>query len=82
MAHCVLWEEADWQFAIDTIQVHAAFIRGDYSSAATELRNREKVLGTTLDFRRDLRIRYVPKADEGTPASVTAMDDYRKMLEA
>jgi hypothetical protein len=26
---------------------------------ATELRNREKMLGTTMDFRRDLRIRYV-----------------------
>jgi len=29
---------------------------------ATELRNREKVLGSTIDSRRDLRIRYTEPA--------------------
>jgi hypothetical protein len=31
---------------------------------ATELRNREKVLGTTLDYRRDLRIMYTQPGSE------------------
>jgi hypothetical protein len=36
---------------------------------ATELRNREKVLGTTIDSRRDLRIRYT---DPRRPRSRTS----------
>ncbi len=40
-----------------TALVAAAFHGGDTRSAA-ELRQREKVLGTTMDSRRDLRIRY------------------------
>jgi hypothetical protein len=86
MPHCVLWSESDWQFALDTAQVAAAFHAGDLRLAA-ELRAREKVLGTTADARRDLRIRYADAGDtdedgvsEEDAGSVTAMDDYRRMV--
>lgn len=79
MPHCCLWEEEDWQFAIDTAAVAAVFHGGEVR-IATELRNREKVMGTTVDFRRDLRIRYVEPTKE-VPAGVTALDEYRKMME-
>lgn len=59
MPHCVLWREEDWQFALATAFVADLSFRG-VTGASTEMRNREKVLGTTRDFRRDLRIRYVP----------------------
>ena len=62
MPHCVLWSEADWAFALSTAVVADDFFRGN-AKAAAELRQREKVLGTTFDARRDLRIRYV--APEG-----------------
>lgn len=79
MPHCVLWGEAEWDFALDAIELAAQFHAGN-ERVATELRNREKVLGTTGDFRRDLRIRYVePKPDNETPASVAKMDDYRDL---
>ena len=45
---------------------------------AAELRNREKVLGTTLDYRRDLRIRYTEPASS-PPAGVTNLDQYRDL---
>ena len=45
---------------------------------ATELRNREKVLGTTIDSRRDLRIRYTEPASS-PPAGVTNLDQYRNL---
>lgn len=80
MPHCALWEDEDWRFAIDTASVAAVFHGGDIR-VATELRNREKVMGTTMDFRRDLRIRYVDPKPKELPASVKAIDDYRKMVE-
>ena len=43
---------------------------------ASELRNREKVLGATIDSRRDLRIRYTEPASS-PPAGVTNLDQYR-----
>lgn len=69
MPHCVLWTPADWQFAVDTVRIHAAFARGDMVRAQ-ELRVREKVMGTTLDARRDLRIRYVDEVS--APAASVA----------
>lgn len=80
MPHCVLWEDSDWQFALDTLLVAAAFHGGDMK-LATELRNREKVMGTTVDYRRDLRIRYVEPAPSELPPSVKAIEKYRKMVE-
>lgn len=80
MPHCALWDDGDWRFAMETAVVAAAFHSGDVK-AATELRNREKVLGTTVDYRRDLRIRYVEPAPKELPPSVKAIDDYRKQVE-
>lgn len=77
MPHCILWSEADWQFALDTALIAKAFHEGDMRTA-TELRQREKVLGTTGDARRDLRIRYV-KRPEAAPAGVTSLADYRDL---
>ena len=80
MPHCVLWTDADWEFAFASAAVHAQWVEQQTSSAAVELRNREKVLGTTLDYRRDLRIRYVPvKAEDEGPAGVARLDDYRDL---
>lgn len=79
MPHCILWHDSDWQFALDTALVAAAFHRGDEKSAATELRRREKVMGTTLEARRNLRIRYVEVQDE-SQAGVTAIEEYRERL--
>ena len=45
---------------------------------ASELRNREKVLGTTIDSRRELRIRYTEPASS-PPAGVTNLDHYRDL---
>jgi hypothetical protein len=80
MPHASLWTEADWQFALDTAEVAAAFHDGD-TKMAVELRQREKILGTTLDARRDLRIRYVEPRPEEERAGVTAIADYRRELE-
>ncbi|MEV2236688.1 hypothetical protein [Micromonospora sp. NPDC049891] len=66
---------------MDTAEVHARFVEG---GSATELRIREKLLGTTLDARRDLRIRYVDPKPAASPAGaagagVTKLDDYRSL---
>lgn len=80
MPHCVLWAESDWQFALDTALIAKAFHEGEMR-VATELRQREKILGTTADARRDLRIRYVdhaPVAEE--VAGVTDLTSYRDAI--
>lgn len=80
MPHCVAWTETDWEYAIDTAYVHAEFATGDMRQAA-ELRNREKLLGNTLDSRRDLRIRYVTLTEEREEAAgVASLADYRAAL--
>ena len=65
-------------FAISTVHVAEQAFLG-VASAATELRSREKIMGTTVDARRDLRIRYVdeltgeeaePEKEERTLAAV------------
>ena len=77
MPHCKLWTESDWQFAMDTAEIHARFVEG---ANGTELRIREKLLGTTLDARRDLRVRYTePKPEQSVPAGVARLDDYRDL---
>lgn len=78
MPHCILWTQADWRFAITTAMVADAAFCG-IAASATELRNREKVLGTTAEFRRDLRIRYVPDVEPTTSPDVTSLDDYRDL---
>jgi hypothetical protein len=78
MPHCVLWAPSDWMFALTTATVADAAFCG-ISSAATELRNREKVMGTTVEFRRDLRIRYVDAPAAVESAEVTNIADYRDL---
>ena len=78
MPHCRLWSQADWEFAFDTAALKARMHTEPTASLATEVRGREKILGTTVDYRRDLRIRYVePLAETSTRADVVSMDDYR-----
>lgn len=80
MPHCKLWGLAEWNFALDTIELAATFHDTGESKYATELRNREKILGTTGDFLRDLRIRYVePKDPVAEAAGVTNLADYRDL---
>ena len=81
MPHCATWKRSDWRFALDTALVAAWLHLGNYRVAG-ELRNREKTMGTTVDFRRDLRVRYVdPHGDEGrvNDVSVSRLDDYRQL---
>lgn len=78
MPHCVLWTPSDWMFALTTATVADAAFCG-VSSAATELRNREKVMGTTVEFRRDLRIRYVDAVVQVESAEVANIADYRDL---
>jgi hypothetical protein len=64
MPHCRLWNRADWMIAAAAAEAHARFVEGWKGCASgAELRQREKQLGMTHDFRRDLRIRYVPAPD-------------------
>ena len=78
MPHCSLWTESDWMFALSTATVADAAFCG-VASAATELRNREKVMGTTVEFRRDLRIRYVDAVVKAESAEVANIADYRDL---
>lgn len=78
MPHCSLWTESDWMFALTTATVADAAFCG-IASAATELRNREKVMGTTVEYRRDLRIRYIDQAVNDKPAEVANIADYRDL---
>ncbi len=80
LPQCVLWNDGDWAFALDTALVAAEFHRG-HITAASELRLRERMMGTTFDSRRDLRIRYVPAEAEEERAGPTAIEDYRQRLE-
>jgi hypothetical protein len=46
-----------------------------------EVRMREKIIGTTVDARRDLRIRYVePETESIALAPVDDLDDRRQRL--
>jgi hypothetical protein len=80
MPHCAIWEKSDWQFALDTAMVHADAAHGK-TTAMGELRQREKIMGTTVDARRDLRIRYVePEVETLTVVPVASIDDRRQKL--
>lgn len=79
MPHCRLWSDSDWEYAFDTAALKATFHTEGGTGLATEIRNREKVLGTTADYRRDLRIRYVDPAAPKPVAEVTQIDDYRDL---
>jgi len=87
MPHAVLWTASDWMFALQTALV-ADDLHHGRTSAAVELRQREKILGVTGDARRDLRIRYVSAVDDDSlecggdspVAEVTNLDARRTRL--
>jgi hypothetical protein len=68
MPHAVLWDEADWQYAFDTAAAKQLFYLSGGATNGSEVRIREKVMGTTWDARRDLRIRYVDPKEEAPQA--------------
>ncbi len=64
MPHCRAWTVTDWRFAIDTAFMKEQLWRdiddGEMKATlATEIRRREDQLGTTIEARRKLRIRYL-----------------------
>jgi hypothetical protein len=69
MPVCVLWEDDDWQLALDTAYLHAAFAKGDLARAA-ELRKWQMKLGMTSEGRRALRIRYIEPRPEPVESNV------------
>jgi hypothetical protein len=80
MPHARLWFDADWQYAIDTVELAAiAFHEEAKVGLLAELRFREKQMGTTWSARQDMRIRYVPPAAEPVLASVFAVDQFRDL---
>lgn len=81
MPHCTLWSKSDWMFALGTAFIADMMFCGD-RQAAGELRQREKIMGTTLDARRDLRIRYVESAGAKSSAPVVNMNTRRSQLTA
>ncbi len=87
MPHCVFWEAADWLFVLDTLQLKQHFYVGESSVAGqVEMRRREDQIGTTVEARRKLRIRYVDPPADTQPAaspdgaSVARLDDRRRRL--
>jgi hypothetical protein len=81
MPHTRLWQASDWSFAFDTIELVAHAAEGAPVSVSTQIRQRERVMATTLDARLAQRLRYVePRADApGPAASVTPIDGYRDL---
>ncbi len=78
MPHCTLWELSDWLFAVETAYLKQELWSayggedGTKTTAWTELRRREGLMGTTAEERRKLRIRYVDQrpqveGDDGQP---------------
>jgi len=60
LPHTVLWADSDWIFAFDTARLKERFYEGDFTAAITmEMRRREDLMGTTVEARRKLRIRYI-----------------------
>lgn len=79
MPHCILWSASDWVYVRECIEVCAKFIENVDAKTAAELRVRQKILGTTMDYRRDLRIRYVDPPDAADQPTVARLDDYRSL---
>lgn len=79
MPHARLWQPSEWSFALDTLELAAEFHKTGEPRFGTELRNREKVLGTTLDYLRGLRIRYVDPepAEMQTTTGLINIAEYR-----
>lgn len=78
MPHASLWKDSDWLFVEATLELVAAFYRGA-QHRATEIRQREALLGVTADQRRDLRIRYVQPKDLGD-GEILDLDAFREEI--
>ncbi len=57
MPHAKDWTPGDWEYAFTTARLHAKTV--ERGIGHTELRQREKTMGTNQDARNALRIRYV-----------------------
>ncbi len=81
MPHCALWDSGEWQYAVTTAIV-ADNVHYGINAAVSQLRVRERAMGTTPDARRALRIRYT---DPNTTATVHELhpvpepEDYRDL---
>lgn len=80
MPHCILWTDSDWVFALDTAMVHASAVYGSVT-ASSELRQRERILGVTMDARRDLRIKYVDEEAEESVSLTTGVAGVTQLTE-
>lgn len=82
MPHAKLWDAAAWRFAMDSAEIHARTIEAWKGYGGAELRAREKLMGTLADYRRDLRIKYVPAPppwDDDVPDNVRSIDSLRDL---
>lgn len=99
MPHTRLWTDTDWTFCHETILLkHYWFTHIEAGtqtvSEGIEIRRREDQIGTTMESRRKLRIRYVDPDKYGDdhpgrqaaevrpvgPGTVTSMDDRRQRM--
>lgn len=67
MPHCKDWSPTDWIFAIETAlfkqNLYSEFFGGTvHATMVTEIRRREDQMGTTVEARRKMGIRYVDPA--------------------
>lgn len=79
--HCVIWDDNDWEFAVATAWIHAAWVKKATASLAIELRHREQLLGMTWWARRDLRLRYIKATDEEQVEPPVSLAERRRELE-
>jgi hypothetical protein len=64
MPHTVDWNDGDWIFALDTAVMVDSGNLGIVSGAGQARQRDKDVLGTTSEYRRDLRIHYYDPADD------------------
>jgi hypothetical protein len=79
MPQCRLWIPSDWEFALDSLEIAMRFHDTAVASWSTELRYRERVMGTTHDARQGMRIRYVDPDPGPSSASAASLDSYRNL---
>jgi hypothetical protein len=96
LPHAILWNPGDWLFIHSTAHVVDGFYRepafdsesgrkisdGGPKDYAVELRQREKIIGLTVDARRDLRIRYTdpPSSSAAVAAASSPTRDPRQRV--
>ena len=81
MPHCALWDSGEWQYAVTTAIV-ADNVHYGINAAVSQLRVRERAMGTTPDARRALRIRYVDPDSTATVHELRVVpepEDYRDL---